>query len=78
MHTYSHDASGVTIHHDGDYGGDAIVVLPLDKLEIETERGVGDSSKIYMVIKGLPTEAFANFGRKATLDQVTEAVEGLY
>jgi hypothetical protein len=73
MHRYWHEEAGVMIHHNGDYSGDAFVVLR-EKPEIE-EIDEPDGSKSYSIT--LPCAPLAQFSRWATLSEVTRVLEDM-
>ena len=62
MHTFTHEK--VTIHHNGDNSGDAIV-----RVEIETNKGV--VSNEFRV----PCEALVNFARARTISEIISKLE---
>lgn len=62
MHTFSHE--NVTIHHNGDNSGDAIV-----RVETETNKGVVSNEL------RIPCEALVNFARARTIDEIISKLE---
>lgn len=77
MKSFIHEKTGVTIIHTSSKTGDAILVLPLDGIEIENSSSVNTPGKRCLRIKGVPCEALAAFGRAATLGAAVEAIENL-
>lgn len=73
MHSYNHEESGVAIHHNGDYSGDALVHLPANtKVELRT---ASDGMQYWEI--EIPCAPLAQFSRWATLSEVTQMLEGL-
>lgn len=72
MHTYHHDETNISIHHNGDYSGDALVVFQ-EQPVIEEHTGVEGT---YYVLR-VPCAPLAQFARWAVLSEVVSAVEEL-
>lgn len=73
MRTYSHDESGIRIHHNGDYSGNALVHLPAGtKVEIRKDFDGTEYWEIEM-----PCAPLAQFSRWATLSEDTQALEDM-
>lgn len=71
MITYRHDETGVRIHHNGDYSGDALVHLPAGT-KVEKRTAVDGTE--YWEIE-MPCAPLAQFSRWATLSEVTQVLE---
>lgn len=70
MHSFHHNKTEITIHHNGDYSGDAIIVLP-SKFDRQIHR-VDGSTEIQ-----LPASVLVEFSRQATIDEITGLLEEL-
>lgn len=73
MHTFRHDPTGLTIHHNGDYSGDALVLVS----ESSLERCSDSDGRVYYEMT-VPCAALVAFSREAVLDAAVVALEGLY
>lgn len=62
MHTFGHE--NVTIHHNGDYSGDAIVLV-----ENESDKGVVSNEF------RIPCEALVNFSKAGIINQIISKLE---
>jgi hypothetical protein len=73
MITYEHDETGVTIHHNGDYSGEALIHLR-QRPEIR-ELHAFDGQVFYEI--EIPCAPLAQFSRWATLSEVTRVLEDM-
>lgn len=72
MHSYNHPETGVTIHYNGDYSGNAVVSIELgDGMKRMPELGDG------RLLLYVPAAALAGFSRESTIKLAIQALEDL-
>lgn len=74
MHSTDHESSGTTIHHNGDYSGNAIINVAN---EPKVFQGFRPDGTTYWSIEGIPCEALAQIGRAAAISEIVNFLEGM-
>lgn len=73
MHSFHDEVTNITIHHDGDYGGEARIMLPkwlgIGKIEKATIQGI----EFYDI--RLPCRVLAEFSESATVTKIVSSIE---
>jgi hypothetical protein len=80
MHTFDHEPTGITIHHNGDYSGRAKISIPMELLD-DGERTQPDhiyieDGKLWLD-DIIPASTLASFGWAAAVRYVTAEIENL-
>lgn len=76
MHTFEHESTRTQIHHNGDYAGEALVMIPVGPDMVEPEITMGPDGQRRLEVT-MPCKALAEFSRSATLSEVVDVIEGL-
>lgn len=78
MHSFTHENTGVTIHHNGDYSGEAKIMIPARYLNDRPWEEIFDvDSHGTLTINVIPAAALAALSHSAVISQVISAVENL-
>ena len=78
MHTFHHETTGVTIHHNGDYSGAAKVMIPariIDGVPLSEIFDMDEHGNLWINV--IPAAALAALSYDATLSRVVSAIESL-
>lgn len=76
MHSFTHKNTGVTIHHNGDFSGEAKVIVPaalIDGKPLSELVELDDQGNLWINV--IPAIALAAVSHTATIDQIIGMLE---